>query len=187
MIEQRFKEAMNGAYKALVKLREQKVIKGIGIGVNEADMCERFARAGDFDVMMLAGRYTILEQGALDIFLPTAVEKNIAILSAGVFNSGILAAGPKPGALYNYRPASPEIIARVEKIVAVCKRHDVELPHAAMQFPLAHPAVASIVLGAVHPDEVKRNVASISKPIPAGFWAEMKAEGLIPTHAPIPA
>jgi D-threo-aldose 1-dehydrogenase len=187
MIEQRFKEAMNGAYKALVKLREEKVIKGIGIGVNEADMCERFARAGDFDVMMLAGRYTILEQGALDIFLPTAVEKNIAILSAGVFNSGILAAGPKPGALYNYKPASPEIIARVEKIVAVCKRHDVELSHAAMQFPLAHPAVASIVLGAVHPDEVKRNVASISKPIPAGFWAEMKAEGLIPAHAPIPA
>jgi D-threo-aldose 1-dehydrogenase len=187
MIEQRFKEAMDGAYKALVKLREEKVIKGIGIGVNEADMCERFARAGDFDVMMLAGRYTILEQGALDVFLPTAVEKNIAILSAGVFNSGILATGPVAGALYNYKPAPPEIVSRVQKIEAVCKRHKVELAHAAMQFPLAHPAIASVVLGAVHPDEVKRNVASISKPIPAAFWAEMKAEGLIPAHAPIPA
>jgi D-threo-aldose 1-dehydrogenase len=178
---------MDGAYKALVKLREEKVIKGIGIGVNEADMCERFARAGDFDVMMLAGRYTILEQGALDVFLPTAVEKNIAILSAGVFNSGILATGPVAGALYNYKPAPPEIVSRVQKIEAVCKRHKVELAHAAMQFPLAHPAIASVVLGAVHPDEVKRNVASISKPIPAAFWAEMKAEGLIPAHAPIPA
>jgi D-threo-aldose 1-dehydrogenase len=187
MIEQRFKEAMNGAYKALAKLREEKVIKGIGIGVNEADMCERFARAGDFDVMMLAGRYTILEQGALDIFLPTAVEKNIAILCAGVFNSGILATGAVPGALYNYKPAPPEIIARVEKIAAVCKRHNVEMPHAAMQFSLAHPAVASIVLGAVHPDEVKRNIAAIVKPIPAAFWSEMKVEGLIPAHAPTPA
>lgn len=187
MIEQRFKEAMDGAYKALAKLREEKIIKGIGIGVNEADMCERFAGAGDFDVMMLAGRYTILEQGALDVFLPTATKKNIAILSAGVFNSGILATGPVPGALYNYKPAPPEIVARVQKIEAVCKRHNVELPHAAMQFPLAHPAIASIVLGAVHPDEVKHNVASVLKPIPAAFWAEMKAEGLIPAHAPTPS
>jgi D-threo-aldose 1-dehydrogenase len=168
MIEQRFKEAMGGAYRALAKLRDEKVIKGIGIGVNEADMCERFARAGDFDVMMLAGRYTILEQGALDVFLPTAMEKNIAILSAGVFNSGILATGAVPGALYNYKPAPPDIVARVDKIAAVCKRHNVEMAHAAMQFPLAHPAVATVVLGAVHPDEVKR-------------------EGLIVAHAPTPA
>ena len=187
MFEQRFKEAMDGAYKALAKLREEKVVKGIGIGVNEADKCERFARAGDFDVMMLAGRYTILEQGALDVFLPTALEKNIAILSAGVFNSGILATGPVAGALYNYKPAPPEIVARVQKIQAVCKQHNVELPHAAMQFPLAHPAVASVVLGAVHPDEVKRNVASITKPIRSAFWSEMKAQGLIPSHAPTPA
>ncbi len=186
MIEQRFKEAMDGAYRALVKLREDKVISGIGIGVNEADLCERFARAGDFDVMMLAGRYTLLEQGALDIFLPTAVEKKIAILIAGAFNSGILATGAKPGALYNYKPAPPEIVERVNRIEAACKRHDVDLAHAAMQFPLAHPAVASVVLGAVHPDEVKRNVEAVTRPIPAALWDDLKREGVLIAHAPTP-
>lgn len=187
MIEQRFREAMEGAYRALARLREEKVIRGIGIGVNEADMCERFARAGDFDVMMLAGRYTLLEQGALDIFLPTAVEKKIAILIAGAFNSGILATGPRPSALYNYKPAPEAILERVRRIEAVCKRHGVELPCAAMQFPLAHPAVASVVLGAVHPDEVRRNIDQLAKPVPPALWAELKAQGLLAAHAPTPA
>ncbi|HVX99411.1 MAG TPA: aldo/keto reductase [Pseudorhodoplanes sp.] len=187
MIEQRFREAMDGAYRALARLREEKVIRGIGIGVNEADMCERFARAGDFDVMMLAGRYTLLEQGALDIFLPTAVEKKIAILIAGAFNSGILATGPRPNALYNYKPAPEDILERVRRIEAVCKRHGVELPRAAMQFPLAHPAVASVVLGAVHPDEVRRNIDQLARPVPSALWAELKAQGLLAAHAPTPA
>lgn len=187
MIEQRFKEAMDGAYRALAKLREQGAIKGIGIGVNEADMCARFAQAGDFDVMMLAGRYTLIEQGALDTFLPMAVEKNIAILVAGTFNSGILATGPVPGALYNYKPAPPEIIERVKKIEAVCRAHNVALPHAAMQFPLAHPANASIVLGAVSPSEVQRNLAGLTAKIPAALWSDLKKEGLIVAHAPVPA
>jgi D-threo-aldose 1-dehydrogenase len=187
MIEQRFKEAMDGAYKALVKLREEKVIRGIGIGVNEADMCERFARAGDFDVMMLAGRYTLLEQGALDVFLPTAIEKNIAILIAGAFNSGILATGPVPHAMYNYKPAPPQIMERVRRIEAVCRTHGVELARAAIQFPLAHPAVASVVLGAVHPDEVHRNVEQIAKPVPAALWADLKTQGLLAERAPVPA
>jgi D-threo-aldose 1-dehydrogenase len=187
MIEQRFKEAMNGAYRALAKLREQGVVKGIGIGVNEADMCARFAKAGDFDVMMLAGRYTLIEQGALDTFLPMAVEKNIGILVAGTFNSGILATGAVPGAWYNYKPAPPEIVERVKKIEAVCRAHNVALPHAAMQFSLAHPAAATVVLGAVSPGEVQRNLVGLTTPIPAALWRDLKNEKLIVAHAPVPS
>jgi D-threo-aldose 1-dehydrogenase len=187
MIEQRFKEAMNGAYRALAELREQGVIKGIGVGVNEADMCARFAKAGDFDTMLLAGRYSILEQGALDTFLPLAQEKNIGILVGGVFNSGILATGAVPGAVYNYKPAPPQIVERVKKIEAVCRAHNVALPHAAMQFPLAHPTSSSIVLGAVNPSEVQRNLAGLTAKIPASFWSDLKSEGLILPHAPVPA
>jgi len=156
------------------------------IGVNEAEMCERFARTGDFDVMMLAGRYTLLEQGALDGFLALAVEKRIGVLFAGVFNSGILATGPVPGAPYNYRPAPPEIIERARRIEAVCRAHHVPLAHAALRFALAHPAAISVVLGAVTPAEVERNVAGLDAAIPSGLWRDLKAERLLVAHAPTP-
>jgi D-threo-aldose 1-dehydrogenase len=115
-----------------------------------------------------------------------AVEKNIAILVAGTFNSGILATGPVPGALYNYKPAPPEIVERVKKIETVCRAHNVALPHAAMRFPLAHPANACIVLGAVKPEEVQRNVAGLTAPIPAALWRDLKNEKLVAAHAPVP-
>lgn len=186
-IETRFREAMDGAYRALVRLREDGTIKAIGIGVNEADMCARFARNGDFDVMMLAGRYTLLEQDALDSFLPLALEKKIGVLIAGAFNSGILATGPVPGAHYNYKPAPPEILARVKRIEAVCRTHDVALARAAMAFPLGHPAVSSVVLGAINPAEVRRNVEALAVTIPAALWSDLKSEGLLASHAPVPA
>lgn len=185
-MEQRFSEAMDGAYRALEQLRASGAVKAIGVGVNEAEMCVRFARAGDFDVMMLAGRYSLLEQGALPEFLPLALEKKIAVMLAGVFNSGILATGAKPGAFYNYKPAPPEVLTRVTRIEAVCARHGVALPQAALAFCAAHPAVATIVLGAVTPQEVARNLDLVARPVPAALWRDLKVQGLLAEEAPVP-
>lgn len=186
-IDRVFAEAMEGAYKALDRLRVDGTVTAIGVGVNEADMCERFARAGDFDVMMLAGRYSLLEQPALDTFLPLAVEKKIGMLLAGIFNSGILATGPVSGARYNYGPAPAAVLTRVRAIAAVCGRHGVPLHRAALHFATAHPAVLSVVLGAVTPAEVAANAAALAEPVPGALWADLKAEGLLDARAPTPA
>lgn len=185
-IEARFAEAMDGAYRALNRLRAAGAVKAIGVGVNEAGMCERFARAGDFDTMLLAGRYSLLEQPALASFMPLALEKGIGLMLGGVFNSGILATGPVAGARYNYRPAPPEIRTRVAAIEAVCIRHGVPLRRAALQFPLGHAAVSSLVMGAVTPSEVADQLAELSAPIPPSLWAELKAEGLLGADVPVP-
>lgn len=185
-IEARFSEAMNGAYVALDRLRSEGVIGAIGVGVNEAEMCARFARAGDFDVMLLAGRYTLLEQAALDDFLPLALEKQIGIMMGGVFNSGILATGAVDGANYNYQPAPPDIFQRTRAIERVCAAHGVALAVAAVKFVLGHPAIRSAVLGAVTPVEVIRNVAAITTPVPAALWSDLRSEGLMRADAPLP-
>jgi D-threo-aldose 1-dehydrogenase len=185
-IEARFKEAMQGAYRALSELRDQGVVRAIGVGVNEAHMCERFAHAGDFDLMLLAGRYSLLEQPALESFLPLAEKKGIALMLGGVFNSGILATGAVAGARYNYRPAPPDILAKVARIEAICSAHGVRLSDAALRFPLGHAAIASVVLGAVTPQEVERNVASLVSPIPAALWSDLKTHGLLRPDAPTP-
>jgi len=185
-IEQRFREAMEGAYVALDRLRGEGVVKGIGIGVNEADMCVRFAKAGSFDTMMLAGRYSLLEQPALVEFLPLALERGIGVMLGGVFNSGILATGAVSGAKYNYRDAPPEILDRVSRIERVCAAHNTPLPTAALHFALGHPAVASLVLGGVTPQEVERNVAALSSKVPAALWRDLKAEHLLDAAAPVP-
>ena len=177
--EQRFREAMGGAFRALERLRSEGVVKAIGVGVNEAEVTERFAREGDFDTMLLAGRYSLLEQGAAESFLDLAQEKGIGLMMGGVFNSGILATGAIEGARYDYKPASPEILDRVRKIEAVCRAHGVELAHAAMAFPLGHPAVSSIVLGAVSPNEIARNLRGFEAEIPAALWSDLKAEKLL--------
>ncbi len=187
MIEQRFAETMNGAYRALETLRAAGAVKAIGVGVNEAEMCERFARAGDFDTMLLAGRYSLLEQPGLASFMPLAQQKGIDLMLGGVFNSGILATGPVAGAKYNYQPAPPAILARVSALEAVCMRHGVPLRRAALQFPLGHPAVASLVMGAVKPEEVADQVAELAAPVPAALWTELKAEGLLGADVPVPA
>lgn len=186
-VETRFAEAMNGAYRALERLRAEGAVRAIGVGVNEAEMCARFAQAGDFDCMLLAGRYSLLEQGALDTFLNTASARGIGVMLGGVFNSGILATGPVPGAKYNYRPAPAEVIARVARIDAVCRAHGVALPVAAVHFPLGHPAVASVVLGAADPGEVERNVAALATAVPSALWRDLIAEGLLRADAPLPS
>jgi D-threo-aldose 1-dehydrogenase len=185
-IEARFKEAIEGAYRALAKLRDDGTVRAIGIGVNEVGMCERFAAAGDFDVMLLAGRYSLLQQDALENFLPLAVRKGIGLMLGGVFNSGILATGAVPGARYNYRQAPPDILAKVARIEEVCRSHGVKLADAALRFPLGHEAIGSVVLGAVTPLEVERNIASLGAPIPSALWSDLKTEGLLRSDAPVP-
>ena len=182
----RFREAMDGAYRALERLRGDGTVSAIGAGVNEWEPCRDFALAGDFDCFLLAGRYTLLEQDPLDSFLPLCEERGISLIIGGPFNSGILATGPVAGAMYDYQPAPPAIVDRVRRIEAVCRRHNVPLAAVALQFPLGHPAVASVIPGCRSKDEVKANLALMSHPIPAELWQELKAEELLRKDAPIP-
>jgi D-threo-aldose 1-dehydrogenase len=150
-------------------------------------MSLRFVREADIDCVMLAGRYTLLEQGALDDLFPECERKGVSILTAGPFNSGILATGAVPGAVYNYEPAPAPIMDRVRQIEGVCRRHDVDLATAALQFPLAHPSVNSMVAGGISPDEVEQNAARMSVHISSAFWADLKQQGLIAATAPVPS
>ena len=182
----RYREAMEGAYRALERLRGEGVIKGIGLGLNDPAYMARYLKDGDFDCVLLAGRYTLLEQPALGEVLPLAAKKNVGVMLGGVFNSGILATGAVPDARYNYLPAPPEIIEKVRKIERICAAHKVALPAVAMQFCLGHPSVSSLVLGAVKPDEVRHNVAAMATKVPSGLWSDLKAERLLDQAAPVP-
>jgi D-threo-aldose 1-dehydrogenase len=184
---ERQREALAGAYRALADLRAQRAVRAIGIGVNDADVCEFFARETDLDCVMLAGRYSLLEQPALDRFLPLAVERRIGVMLGGVFNSGILATGAIAGARYDYRPAPPDVLQRVAAIDRVCAAHGIALAHAALSFVLGHPAASSVVLGAVSPDEVRRNVGAFARPVPAALWRDLRSERLLRDDAPVPA
>jgi D-threo-aldose 1-dehydrogenase len=178
-------EAMAGSYRALDELRGAGVIGAIGLGVNEVEPCAWFAQQGRFDCFLLAGRYTLLEQNGLDDLFPLANAQQFSIILGGPFNSGILATGARPGARYNYRPAPPEILERVAQIEAVCARHGVPLAAAALQFPLGHPRVASIIPGAARPEEAATNAALMSHPIPDALWSDLKAAGLMLESAPV--
>jgi D-threo-aldose 1-dehydrogenase len=184
--EQRFHEAMAGAYRAIDSLRAQGIIRAIGVGVNEIEPCIDFAQAGDFDCLMLAGRYTLLEQDALDKLLPLVEQKDMGILVAGPYNSGILATGAVPGAKYNYREAPPEIMKKVARIEVVCRRYEVPLAACALQFPLGHASISAMVPGAVAPEEIHQNVALMGTKIPTDLWSELKHEGLLRSDAPVP-
>ena len=182
--EQRFAEAMAGAYPALERLRSEGVVRAIGVGVKGADVCLRFARAGDFDFFMLAGGYTLLEYAALDEFLPHCERHDIGVIVASPFNSGILATGAVPGATFFYTEASPAIVERTQRLAAACASHGVPLGAAALQFTLSHPAVVSAVCGYRTPAEIDTNLRWSTLPIPAALWDELKAKSLIPLHAP---
>jgi D-threo-aldose 1-dehydrogenase len=177
--------AVAGAYRALDRLRADGVIGAVGAGMNQAEMLARFARDGVFDCFLLAGRYTLLEQDSLDDFMPLCEARGIGVIIGGVYNSGILA-NPNIGAKFNYQDADPALIVRAQALDAVCRRHDVPLKAAAIQFPTAHPAVASILTGARNPAELAENEALFRHPIPADLWAELRAEGLIAPAAPTP-
>lgn len=186
VLEERFAEVMNGAFRALVDLRAQGVIGAIGVGLNEAEMSARFVRAGDFDCVLLAGRYTLLEQRALDDFLPLCVQRNVGVILGGPLNSGVLATGARQGAKYDYNDAPAWVMNRVSRIEDVCARHGVPLAAAALQFPLAHPAVAAVIPGAVSQQELQSNLAMMRHPIPSALWEELRILGLIDVRAPTP-
>lgn len=181
----RIAELMAGGYRALVALRDQGVIKAFGAGVNEWQACQMLAEQGDFDLFLLAGRYTLLEQEALDSFLPLAVARGIGVVIGGPYNSGILATGARPGAFYNYDPAPEPVLARVAQIEAVCARHGVRLVDAAFQFPLRHPAVVSVIPGGQGVGEMRSNIAASEAVVPEALWAELQAEGLLRADAPV--
>lgn len=184
--EQRFREAMDGAYRALERLRGEGVIKAIGLGVNNWEVCRDALRHGDFDGFLLAGRYTLLDQSALAELLPLCVERGAGIIIGGPYNSGILASGAVPGARYNYAPAGEAILARVARLETACRRFSVPLRAAALQFPLGHPAVLAVIPGARTPEEVEENVALMQTAIPPPFWSSIKAEGLLGPEVPTP-
>lgn len=178
---------MEGGYKALLRLRDEGVIKAFGAGVNEWQACQWLLERGDFDLFLLAGRYTLLEQEALTSFLPLCDARGAGIILGGPYNSGILATGPKPGAWYNYNPAPRDVLEKVAKIEAVCVRHGVRLIEAALNFPLTHPAVMAVIPGGQVASEVRANLDILSTPIPSALWAELKHEGLMRRDAPTPA
>ena len=182
-----YREALDVAYPTLADLRSQGVIRAVGAGMNQWQMLADFARNADIDGFLLAGRYTLLEQTSLDEFLPLCQQKGIAIIIGGVYNSGILATGPVPGAKFQYTDAPASIMERVGRIQAVCERHGVPLRIAALRFPEAHPAVTTTLFGAVSPGEVDANLAAYATPIPAALWADLKAEGLLRPEAPVPS
>jgi len=185
--DEHYAEVLDGAYPALHELREQGVVGAIGAGMNQAEMLADFARNTDMDLLMLAGRYTLLEQAALDDLLPTCEARGVRVVAAGVFNSGLLARdAPPDDAKYDYGDAPAGLVARARRIAAVCERHGVRLPAAALAFPRAHPAVASVCVGARSPAQIRRNAELFDVEIPPDLWAELRAERLLREDAPVP-
>jgi D-threo-aldose 1-dehydrogenase len=178
-------EAVSGAHKAVLELRDSGVIRAVGAGANSAETLTTLARAGEFDCFLLAGRYTLLEQGALDNLLPVCAERGISIVAGGVFNSGVLV-DPKPGAHYDYAKAEAPIVERARRIGAVCERHGVPVKAAALQFPLGHPAVACVLTGVRSTAELAENAAAFEFPIPPDLWLDLKRERLLRPDAPVP-
>ena len=182
-----FSQVMEQTYPTLEELRAQKVVQAVGVGMNQWQMLCDFAVAGDFDCFLLAGRYTLLEQESLHRLLPLCQEKNIRIIVGGPYNTGILATGAIEGALYNYAPASGEILERVGRIEEVCARHKVALPAAALQFPFGHPSVAAIIPGVRSVMELEASVTFLEQQIPDDFWRELRSLSLLDPDTPIPS
>ena len=177
--------ALKGAYRALDHLRAEGVIGAVGAGMNQAEMLTRFAREANFDCFLLAGRYTLLDQVALKELLPVCLEKGVAIIAGGVYNSGILA-DPKPGAHYNYQTAPLQLVERAKRIGAVCASHGVPIKAAAIQFPLGHPAVTCVLVGCRSVAQLDESIAMFELTIPPSMWQELKHDGLLAPETPTP-
>ena len=182
-----FKLAMNGAYKAIQKLKEEKVIKAIGVGLNDADICAKFANEGDFDCMVLAGRYSLLEhESALNDFFPIVDKKNIGIILAGVFNSGILAKGIGDNITYNYDKIPNHIREKYIIVSEVCDRYNVPVPAAALQFSYANKLISSMILGMDRVEQIKQNISFFNHSIPEDLWKELIEKKIIDERCPTP-
>jgi D-threo-aldose 1-dehydrogenase len=180
------REAYEQAFPALIELRDQGVVTAIGAGMNQAEMLTRFVRDLDIDVVLVAGRYSLLDQRALAELLPTCAARGTAVVVGGVFNSGLLA-DPRPGATFDYAPAPPELVDRAARLAEVCARHGTPLRAAALAFPFGHPAVTSVLVGARSAAEVQDAVACFEWPVPGELWADLVATGLLPADVPNPA
>lgn len=184
-LQARLDAFMAGGYRALVALRDQGVIRAIGGGINEWQPCQWLLERGDFDLFLLAGRYTLLEQEALDSFLPLCEARGVGVVVGGPYNSGILATGPKPGVHWNYAPAPDWVLRKAARLQAVCAAHGVRLVDAAFQFPLRHPAVVSVIPGGQGLGEMASNLAAAQAVIPQALWEALKAEELVHADAPV--
>ena len=176
--ENHVEEALSGAIPALLELRDQGVLQGVGLGMNFDRVLAEFVRRSDVDTVMIAGRYTLLEQPALDELLPLCEERGVRVMAAGVFNSGILAT-PTPGTTYNYKSAPADLVARAQRIADVCARFGVDLPTAAIAMPARHPAVEAVVLGASSVKQVESNATRAATEIPPELWQSLTGEGLL--------
>ena len=177
-----FEIAMAGAAKALIRLRDEGVIKGWGLGVNLTEPCERALEMSDPDVFLLAGRYSLLNQPALDRFFPMCAERGVHVVVGGPYNSGLLAGGRN----FEYQEAPQEMVQKRDRMAQVCSRHGVDLRSAALQFCAAHPVVAAIIPGAKHADKVRENARLMAAAIPPALWDDLREEGLLPPGAPTP-
>ena len=164
-----YDEALAGAYRALARLRDEGVVRAVGVGMNQSELLCRFAREADPDCFLLAGRYTLLDRSGADELLPLCVERGIAVIAAGVFNSGVLAGGNT----YDYESASNDVLERVERLRATCAGLDVPLPAAALQFPLRHLAIATVLVGCRTPEEVAEDVRLLEEELPPALWQEL--------------
>ncbi len=171
------------AYPTLEELRTQGVVGAVGAGMNHSTPLAELVRNTELDLVMLAGRYTLLEQRALDDLLPACVQRGTGVVAAGVFNSGLLAR-EQPGGRYDYADAPPELVKRAERIADVCRAHGTTLPAAAIAFPRAHPAVLNVCVGARSPEQVARNADLYAAEVPASLWEELKESGLLRADAP---
>ncbi|MFB6783760.1 aldo/keto reductase [Streptomyces sp. NPDC056352] len=178
-------EALAGAFRALVDLREQGVVSAVGAGMNQSEMLERIVDRVDVDCVLLAGRYTLLDQGALTGLLPACKARGVGVILGGVYNSGLLA-DPHPGARYDYRTVPPGRLAAALAIQEICARHGVPMKAAALRFAFGHPAVSALVVGARTAQEVRDNLAMAEIAVPSEFWAELRAAGLLPQEVPTP-
>jgi D-threo-aldose 1-dehydrogenase len=169
-----YAEALSGAYPALDRLRSEGTVQAIGAGMNQAEMLVRFAHEANMDCFLLAGRHTLLDRSGDRELLPLCVERGISIIAGGVFNSGILA-DPRPGGTFDYAAAPADVVARAQQLAATCARYGVELKAAAIQFPLRHPAVASVLTGCRNVGELEENVRLFQVPVPAELWRELDA------------
>lgn len=186
--ETRLRELIDrGGWRALDELRSSGTVDALGAGVNEWEPCARLLELADPDLFLLAGRYTLLEQSPLDEFFPTCRRRGVGIVNGGPFNSGILARGPEGDGSYDYGRAPPEIVRRVEALNAVCRRFDVPLAAAALQFAGAHPLVVSVIPGAQTVVEMQSNLRAMTAPIPAALWTALREAGLLHPGAPVPA
>lgn len=179
-------DALHGALPALRRLRDEGAIRAIGAGMNQSELLARFVREADVDCVLLAGRYTLLDQSGLDELLPLCAQRGVSVIAGGVFNSGLLA-DPSPRATYDYVPAAPELVERARRLAKTCASHDVDLKAAALRFPLAHPSVACVLTGARSAAEMAENARLFTQPIPLALWDDLRREGLLGERVPTPS